>query len=176
MRQARATVTHKGRHGRGLGSPKRNRAVGAVNWFRHGLADGRRRRPTPSAGKSGGQEGWGAHGRSALSVGPGEGVEFAATFFRRRPRAGLFKSPDFSDGRRIRRGVGRVRLAGGGCRSVLSRGCRACRGGLRGVLSACGRGGLPGVAHRGGGFLAGRGAQPDGGVGTASRASCGRAA
>ena len=56
------------------------------------------------------------------------------------------------------------------------RGVSGLWGRMRGVLSACGRGGLPGVAHRGGGFLAGRGAQPDGGVGTASRASCGRAA
>ena len=88
---------------------------------------------------------------------------------------GLFKSPDFSDGRRIRRGVGRLRLAGGGCRSVLS-------GGVGLVGEDAGR--LVGLRTRrfarcrepGRGLLAGRGAQPDGGVGTASRASCGRAA
>ena len=82
----------------------------------------------------------------------------------------------FSDGRRIRRGVGRLRLAGGGCRSVLLGGCRACRGGCGASLVGLRTWRFARCRALGRGLLAGRGAQPDGGVGTASRASCGRAA
>ena len=96
-------------------------------------------------------------GRSALRTAPLE--EATAATLRRdvasvksRLQFQAYSKVFFQYGRRVGGGVGQLRLAGGVCQCVVVGGLLELAGRMRGVLSACARGGPPGVAHRAGAF------------------------